>query len=84
MSVSPKFSPPQFNNPLIDQKTGLLTEYWQRWIISLVQRLEGPIVSTPPATSATPGTPFGLATDGTYLYINIDGATWKRITLVTF
>jgi hypothetical protein len=84
MSVSPKFSPPQFNNPLIDQKTGLMSEYWQRWIIALVQRLEGPVVSTAPAISSTAGTPFSLATDGTYLYVNITGATWKRLTLVAF
>jgi len=88
MSVPPKVSPFQYNSPIAD-KDGKVTDSWQRQLNGLLQRVEGPVSSTAPATSsaATAGIaniPFSMQTDGSFLYVNLGNGTWKRIALVAF
>jgi len=83
MSVPPKVSPFQYNSPIAD-KNGMVTQSWQQQLNGLLQRVEGPVSSTAPASSSAAGTPLSLATDGSFLYVNLGNGTWKRITLVAF
>jgi len=84
----PKARPFNFNDPIVG-KDGKATPEFELFIQALMQRLEGPVASTAPATSvaATAGIanlPFSLQTDGSFLYLNLGNATWKRIALVAF
>jgi hypothetical protein len=82
-NIPPKMRPLNFNDPIVN-KDGKMTPEWQQHMQALQQRLEGPVSSTAPATSASPGIPLSLATDGNFLYLNLGNGSWKRITLVAF
>jgi hypothetical protein len=81
-NVPPKIKPLNFNIPVTDGK-GQMHPQFQQQMVALAQRVNSPVSTSAPATSASPGIPLSLATDGTFLYINL-GGVWKRITLSAF
>ena len=83
--VPPKSRPFNYSQPLVGEK-GQAHPEWQQMFQTIQQRLDGPVstaATAVPATSADPGLPGAIMTDGNFLYINI-GGSWMRVALVAF
>jgi hypothetical protein len=83
--VPPRSRPFNYNQPLVG-KEGQVHPEWQQAFQTIQQRLDGPVstaLAAVPATSADPGLPGAIITDGNFLYINI-GGSWMRVALSAF
>ena len=77
----PKTQPFNFEMPLVG-KDGKIHPAWQQNMIALMQRLEAPVATIAPGEPAAgTGRPGQIQTDGSFLYVNIGGGTWKKATL---
>lgn len=73
-----------YNTPVLQPKSNLISREWAKQFQQATVQLISPVSANVPATSASPGTFGMLATDGTWLYVCIGNASWKRIALTAF
>jgi len=82
--VPPKINPRNFNQKVIDKETGQLTPTWQKVIIDLQNRAQGPVSTTVPTVSASPGFPGQVAADLNFVYIFCSDNQWRRAAIALF
>ncbi len=69
-------------SPLVDPKTGLITQFWWRAFNGLF--VPGPPTVGSPADSAAKGTQGQIMYDDAYLYICVAPNSWRRVATSTF
>ena len=83
--VPPKSRPFNFTLPWVGDD-GKMPKEHQDALVAIQQRLDGPVstaASAVPASSASPGLPGAIITDGIHLFVNV-GGSWIRFTGSTF
>lgn len=80
-----KFQPaPPNEQPLIDSRTGQLTQPWYRWFQLFPPFLTSPAASVAPASATAQGIAGQIAFDASFVYVCIATNTWKRAALSTW
>lgn len=83
-SVPPKIKPLNFNMPLVGQDGKSVHPTWQKVLVDLQNRAQGPVSTTVPTVSGSPGLPGQVAADLNFVYIFCSDNQWRRAAIALF